>query len=244
MNSSHPSFNPRSIALIAVFSFLFALSWTLPSFASGTSLGICIALALLIMIPIAALTYAAMRANDKLVVSPSPTEASKLDKMHNAILKPLKGRTAFASPLFIGMLVALILLWSFFLLTLYPGIASTDSVDVMKMALGLPFESDHFRYDSLNNHHPAFYVLMNWGALNLGALLGLGEIGQVACAASLHMLVLAICCSWATAKLAGMYRSKGLTVFLLLFFLCNPLIALYSISIWKDVVFAALFLVV
>lgn len=65
---------------------------------------------------------------------------------------------AFKNPLVLFCCVAgsLMVVWTVGFFVLFPGCFSTDSTDILKMIWGIPFESDWFRYDSLNNHHPAF----------------------------------------------------------------------------------------
>lgn len=59
--------------------------------------------------------------------------------------------------------------WFFFYLLYYPGCTSGDSNDILKMVLGLPFEADHFRYDTWNNHHPIAYTALVSLFVNAGA---------------------------------------------------------------------------
>lgn len=140
--------------------------------------------------------------------------------------------------------VCFVLWWSVIaFLSCYPGICSTDTEDIFKMILGMPFESDHFRYDTLNNHHPAFYVFLTAIPFRIASFLGLSQPMAVGLVALFHLLTLALCCSIFQSKLWIMTRSQVFWLLSLAFFLLDPLIVLYSVTLWKDVVFAGFFVV-
>lgn len=142
-----------------------------------------------------------------------------------------------------GMLLALLLLWTIAFLILYPGCCSIDSDDILNMAFGLPFEANHFRYDSINNHHPASYLFLVWVICQLGQSVGFDQAGCVALVSYAHLVILALCCSFFVARLYNLSKSKLLLAFSFVFFLSNPLIAQYSVTVWKDVIFSGFFLV-
>ncbi len=229
----------RSLIVVIVFALAFALSWTLPQYSDSASLFSCIALALFLVVPVGALSFGLWTALSRLSLAPVQPECRWFSKL----LHPLKGRTAFATPLFLGLLAFLLAEWAIFFLGLYPGITSTDSIDIFKMAMGLPFESDHFRYDTLNSHHPILYTASVTSILNAGAFLSLGEMEQVALVSLFHLIFLALCCAWCAAKLVILSRSKGMLAFCIIFLAFDPLLGFYAVSIWKDVIFAAVLFV-
>lgn len=85
--------------------------------------------------------------------------------------------------------------WFFFYLLYYPGCTSVDSNDILKMVLGLPFEADHFRCDTWNNHHPVAYTALVSLFVNLGASIGGLSFG-VGLFSLLQMTVLACCAAY------------------------------------------------
>lgn len=73
--------------------------------------------------------------------------------------------------------------------------------------------------------------------------MGLTLTMSVALIALIHLVVLAICCSYFAIKLRELFASEVVFVFAWVFFALNPVIAQYSVTIWKDVLFSGLFLV-
>lgn len=138
-------------------------------------------------------------------------------------------------------LAFLLMIWGFYYLLYFPGCASTDSNDILKMALGLPFDSNHFRYNTLNDHHPFLYTSAVEACVQFGRVLGSITLG-VGIFTLVQMLLLASACAW---SLTWLYRRTDSRVALCLtaaFFMLNPLIARYAVTVWKDVPFAGVML--
>lgn len=166
---------------------------------------------------------------------------SALNAVRNGVIRSVLG---FPGKVFLLSFVFLALLWVILaFLPCYPAICTTDTEDIFKMILGLPFEANHFRYDALNNHHPAFYVLLIAIPFWIGSVLGFTEPMIVGCAALLHLLTLALLCGLIQGKLWVMTKSRAFCLLTFAFFLLNPLIVLYSVTLWKDVVFSGVFVV-
>jgi hypothetical protein len=138
--------------------------------------------------------------------------------------------------------IVLLVLDAVVFLVVYPGIASKDSSDVMKIILGLPFESHSFRYDSLNNHHPVLYIFIVGAIMKTALAVGLSEAIAVALVTLFHSLCMAFACSYLTYKLATYTKSRLFFLCCLCFFALNPLVAIYSVTIWKDILFAVFYL--
>ena len=73
--------------------------------------------------------------------------------------------------------------------------------------------------------------------------MGLTLTMSVALIALIHLVVLAFCCSYFTVKLRELFASEVVFVFAWVFFALNPVIAQYSVTLWKDVLFSGAFLV-
>lgn len=139
--------------------------------------------------------------------------------------------------------VALLACWGAVFLALYPGCVTDDGLDILHMVLGLPTRTDAFRYDGLNNHHPALYALAIKAVLGLGSALGLGLTARLALVTLAHMAALAVCCAYAAAWLLRRYRSRAAFAGALAFFALDPVLAKVSLAIWKDIPFAGCLLV-
>ena len=206
------------IALSAACSF----SLTFPLYAGGRSLAACVVLAL----PLFAILT--------IVLSVVVRLSLKLDKCH--------GRHNNHARLFAFAAVSYISIWIVFgLLPLYPGCYSTDSVDILKMISGLPFESDHFRYDSLNNHHPAAYVFFISVIFKACSIFGLSKFACAAVISFAHLVILGLCCGFIVYKVSRLFNRPIITLFCFSFLLCDPLLVWYSVTVWKDVIFSGLF---
>lgn len=232
----------RQFWCVIIAAYLFSLSWTLPYCLNGTSIAEC----LLLAVPggglFALLLFLSLLVC-RLVKEQAPfcKENDYARYFHQFFDK--MGYKAKGRALFLWVFLTLLVIWGVVFLICYPACCSTDTNDIFKMVLGLPFESNHFRYDSLNNHHPAFYVFINYAFLSLGQAMGLTLAMSVALIALVHLVVLAFCCSYFTVKLRELFSSDVVFVLAWVFFALNPVIAQYSVTIWKDVLFSGLFLV-
>lgn len=131
-----------------------------------------------------------------------------------------------------------------YLLCLYPGICSLDSNDIIRMSLGIPFEADHFRYSTINNHHPYLYVVSIKMILNAVLALG-GDITTGVAAVSLaHALFLAACYSICIIKIIDLTGNWMLILFSVVFYIIYPITPFYSITVWKDIPFTGIVLVI
>ena len=213
------SFSREKLCL-AAFSFICSFSLTFPFWASGQSLFLCF----LEAVPLSFVVF--------LVVSVLLRVGFRV------------GIESFSSKarLFALSAASFAVLWGgVYLSALYPGCFSTDSNDILKMLWGVPFQSEWFRYDSLNNHHPAFYIVLNYLAVSLGQFLGFTEMKCVALISILHLVTLAACCGFAVLKVNSLFKRKSLTLFCWAFFLWDPLLGWYSVTMWKDVIFSGVF---
>ena len=206
---------------VAVWAYLFALSWTLPLCLSGRSFAACLLFA---VVP-AALAFALAALALAALAPAAPREGN--------------GRI----PAWPWCFAALAALWSLVLLVNWPGTYSTDSADIVRMASGLPFESDHFRYDSLNTHHPLAYVAFNALVLKAASLLGMQGTAALGLLSWTQLLVFAACCAFFVSKVASIARSRAAWWASFVFFAANPLLAQYATTLWKDILFSGFFLV-
>lgn len=205
--------------LVALFAFCCSLSLTFPLILEGKSLLYCAiaAVPLFFFVCVAVLLLAHV----------------SLDTEGDGFKKSLR--------LFCCAAGSLVALWGIAFLVLFPGCFSTDSEDILKMIWGIPFESDWFRYDSLNSHHPAFYIFLNFIAVRFGEVLGFGQMGCASVAAFMHAVTLACCCGFVVCEANKLFAKKIAVLFCWAYFFFDPLLAWYSVTMWKDIIFSGVF---
>ena len=212
----------KGCLLGVVFSAACSFSLIFPLYASGRSLAACVVLALPLLIVLTIALSVIVRLSFKL---------DKCQEIQNNHVR-----------LFIFATVSFITIWIVFgLLPLYPGCYSTDSVDILKMISGLPFESDHFRYDALNNHHPAAYIFFVSVIFKACSIFGLSKFACAAVISFAHLVILGLCCGFIVYKVSRLFNRPIITLFCFSFLLCDPLLVWYSVTVWKDVIFSGLF---
>lgn len=212
----------KGCLLGVVFSAACSFSLAFPLYASGRSLAACVVLALPLLIVLTIALSVIVRLSFKL---------DKCQELQNNHVR-----------LFVFATVSFIAIWIVFgLLPLYPGCYSTDSVDILKMISGLPFESDHFRYDALNNHHPAAYVFFVSVIFKACSIFGLSKFACAAMISFAHLVILGLCCGFIVYKVSRLFNRPIITLFCFSFLLCDPLLVWYSVTVWKDVIFSGLF---
>ena len=143
---------------------------------------------------------------------------------------------------FAAAFLLLALCWGFWWALYFPGCASTDSNDILKMVLGIDATSNHFRYEGLSSHHPLLYTGFV-AAVVAPALAISGSVTVAVGAFSLvQMLLFAACIALAIAWLARRGVPAAPLVLVVAFFALNPLVARYAVTLWKDVPFAGVLL--
>lgn len=220
----------KSMVVLAVFSLLFAASCFLDNYASGQQSAFdFLLLSALGGMGTAVVCFVLMVLIESLRI--------RLMRRDGVCRAAGKGRTRY----FACALVAILLCWLFWWLLYYPGCTSVDSQDIMKMVLGLPYESDWFRYDAINSHHPLLYTAIVGAFVNAGSALGDVTWG-VAALSFAQMCFLAFACAYCSNWLLKSTGSRAVFALTVAFFALNPLIARYAVTLWKDVLFAGTFL--
>ncbi len=250
MRSGHlygVSKDKRAVILLLVFSFLFALSWTLPSYADGASLRSCLGEAVLLTVPLFFLFVALVWVVDvirearasKASISPGQEQGNRTGE-RRAIDQRALAAFVGRHKVFLIVLSLTFSVWLIVYLVCFPGIFSVDSADIIHMVTGKPFESSSFRYGGLNDHHPLLYTFLNWLILSVGELCGVPLESAVGLLSFFHMVCLALSCSYCASTLYSLTGSKWTVILCVLVLSFNPLVALYAITVWKDVLFGAL----
>lgn len=222
-------FAPRLIMCVGVFSIAFAVSCGMGYRMEGHGAAGSVSLALLVAVISFALLLCAARLLDR------------FEAFRAARVKEVPS-IAIGWKFSLGCFGAIWLCWFFWFALYYPGCTSTDSMDILKMVLGLPFEADHFRYETINSHHPLLYVAFVAIFANVGYTWG-GMGASLALCTFAQMTIVAACSTYAAMWTARRTGSKAAGVAVAVFFAINPLIGRYSVTLWKDVPFAAALLV-
>lgn len=119
--------------------------------------------------------------------------------------------------------------WIPYFLLLYPGVVTADSVYQINQGLGL---------QALNNHQPFLHSLLEGWLVGVGAHM-FGSIYVGTCfATGVQLVFLAAVFALCVSVQVGPFPRLFTAAFLAL----NPLIAWYSVTLWKDVVFSAFLL--
>ncbi len=125
--------------------------------------------------------------------------------------------------------IAILVCWLPYFLTFYPGNGSSDSYSTILQVKGAW---------PLSNHHPVMFTLFVKLCLKIGESLGGGTGEGIAVFSVAQMLLMAFafsaCVEWMKSR--GISRLWQWVA--TLFWALNPIIALYSITMWKDVLFS------
>jgi hypothetical protein len=121
----------------------------------------------------------------------------------------------------------ILICWLPYFLSYYPGNLSADSFSTINQITGvLP----------MGNHHPVFFTIFVKALYTMGLFFAGSNFG-VAFYSMTQMLILASVLSYSIYWFA----KKGIPIYILIlitvFFALNPVIAMYSITMWKDVLF-------
>lgn len=141
----------------------------------------------------------------------------------------------YNNKLFIIISMLLMLgVWSIYLLTYFPGTLSPDSISEYAMFInGLNITSDH---------HPVLHILFMALFYKIGyGIFGTPNMG-VLCVSIAQMLILASIFTYTLVFLRKRNCPKILSYVLLLFYAFASMNGYYSITMWKDVLFAGFLL--
>lgn len=143
----------------------------------------------------------------------------QLNKCHNKTEKPANKKSFF-----IGWGI-IFLAWIPYLLQYFPGIATPDSVDQIKQAIGL---------SALNAHHPLLHTMIIRLAMTIGQTFSNQNTG-ILIYSIMQMLVMSAIFSFAIYYMAKKQIPEWIRVVATIFFALYPVNAIYSITMWKNI---------
>lgn len=139
---------------------------------------------------------------------------------------PPKGKGSYKYCLLIFAII--VVLWLPYFLIYYPGNLSPDSFSSIYQSIGT------YPY---NNHHPIVFTLLVQFFIKFGMMFGNLNFA-VACFSFTQLIALAGLLSYTVYWLKKKGTPGYILILITLFFSLNPVIAMYSITMWKDVIFA------
>ncbi len=109
----------------------------------------------------------------------------------------------------------------------YPGVLTSDSINQMEQIMS----------HSYSNHHPYYHTQI----IHLWIGIGLRLFGDINKAVALYSLfsicMLALCCVYVTETVYRITGSRKAAIALWIWYLVMPFHIMYSITMWKDVLF-------
>ena len=133
---------------------------------------------------------------------------------------------------FFACWILIFLLWLPYFLRLFPGNITPDSMLQIIQSLGLT---------NITNHHPVFHTSLIVIPMNIGKILGNYNIG-VAIYSVLQMLVMSAIFSYTIFYMSKKGINIVIRIAALLFYALYPVHALYSMTMWKDILFGGMML--
>lgn len=122
--------------------------------------------------------------------------------------------------------------WIPYFLTYAPGILTPDSIAQINMGLG---------FREITNHHPVFHTLLISIIMNIGELFG-GYNQGVMIYSIIQMLIMSAIFSYSIYYMGKKNINIIIRIIVLLFYALYPVHAMYSITMWKDILFAGVML--
>lgn len=127
-----------------------------------------------------------------------------------------------------GLVVVVFFMWW---LSLYPGVMTSDSMFQVQQALG---------YNPWTNHHPVVHTFIVFVFMSIGNVLGFSMRGL-----GLFTLFQLILFAFLIGYMAKFLFKRGVSIIvvgcLVALFIFNPIHGVYSVTVWKDVIFAIIF---
>lgn len=132
---------------------------------------------------------------------------------------------------FILVWLSIFILWLPYFIKYYPGVMTTDSI----------FQTGQAIAYGLNSHHPMFHTLVIKLCLTVGEKIHDYNLG-VAIYSIIQMLIMSGIFSYTIYYMKKRNVSRTIAIISFLFFSFYPVFPMYSITMWKDVLFGGMVL--
>ena len=134
--------------------------------------------------------------------------------------------------MFVCFFLLILIAWIPYLLRYYPGIVTADSISTIEQSMGRM---------ALSDHHPIAYTAIVSFCLNIGMLLFKNIKTSIALYSIVSMICMALFDSVVLLYLKKKNTHKTIVIGALLIYMFYPVNAIYSITMWKDILFSGLF---
>lgn len=145
---------------------------------------------------------------------------------HDGAAPPRKRRAA----VFFGCTAVMFIAWFPFFLMRFPGDITADSISELNQAIGI---------EALSNHHPIAHTMMIKLFFSLGKAIFHDDTRAAATYTVFQMLLLASAFSYLITTAYSFRVKKPVLIIILAGYALLSYNAVYSVSMWKDVMFAA-----
>lgn len=155
----------------------------------------------------------------------------KLINMDNKVIQKIKVPKNSMLVFWISFAVLLIC-WSIYFFAYYPGILSVDSMAELQIIIN--------NFVSIYDHHPILHVLFIFFPFKIGEFFFHNVNSAAACVTIFQMIIMALIFSYLVYFLSKRGVKKSILAIIILYFAIVPVHGFMSITMWKDIVFAGL----
>lgn len=135
--------------------------------------------------------------------------------------------------IFLWSLVIIFICWLPYFIVYYPGIITGDSLSELNMILG---------NKAVTDHHTVIHFIFMFIPYKIGYLISGNVNFSVGLISLVQMLVMASIFAYSISFLSKRNVNKYLLIAVLLFYAIVPVFGFYSITMWKDIIFSGMVL--
>lgn len=151
-------------------------------------------------------------------------------KLYNYSIKKNENKIKSSKIVFIICLTTMLLAWLPYLLSFFPGVLTPDSISELGTVIN--------NFTNLSNHHPIIHTIFIAIPYNIGFKITESVSFGVALATITQMITLASIFSYFITFLYKRKINDYVLLIILLIYSLVPMHGYYSITMWKDVIFA------
>ena len=156
-----------------------------------------------------------------------------LDNQKETKIKEIKTKWINNNSLFLAIcFICILLAWIPYLLRYFPGIVTPDSYTQIEQAIGIT---------KLSNHHPIAHTAIISFCVNLGLLIFKNINSAIVLYSIVSMILMAILDAIVLTYLKRKNAPPVILGILLIYYMFYPVNAMYSITMWKDILFSGIF---